>query len=618
MDKFVNNCMIKGMRFVFLALFMCVCQGVFASPVNVELLNEESTIQPGRPFTVGVRFILEEGWHAYGKESIEQGLAPEIQWSLPKDFKVSKLEWPIAKKYKSEETVFFGYENEVVLLATIIPPSILETHSVAINAQVLCVVCDNNTCVPSATDLSLTVPVASMNPIEHHENGAIIRYARALIPPAMEKKKMTLTSTDNEFQGGFGLALGLAFLGGLILNLMPCVLPVISFKILSFVKMSGQNRSLIFKHGLAFSAGVVISFWVLAGAILWLRSYGQVVGWGFQLQDPLFVAGLAAVIFLFSLSLFSLFEMGAGIASKAGSAQKKAEGLLSSFFSGVLATTIATPCTGPFLGTAVGFAVTLSTPLALLIFTSLGLGMASPYLLIGAFPSLIRFLPRPGNWMVTFKEILGFVMLATVLWLVWVFVAQTDGMALYYLLAGFFFLSIGGWIYGKWGSPVNKRITRSLSMCIAMMFLVMGSYTIYHASRNVSVSEINEGSEVAMADVHEETATWLRFSPDRLQSLLDAGIPVFVDFTAKWCLICQTNHYSLTTDEVDRTFTENGIVRMKADWTKNDPAITEELRKFGRNGVPLYVIYTPTGEPKVLPQVLTADIVLDTIRDIKR
>jgi thiol:disulfide interchange protein len=605
--------MIKGMRFVFLALLMCVCHGVFASPVTVELLNEETTVQPGRPFTVGVRFVLEEGWHAYGKESIDQGLAPEIHWTLPKDFVVSDLEWPVAKKYKSDETVYFGYEKDFVLLVTITPPSTISTHSIPINAQVLCVVCDNSTCLPSATDLTLSIPVGVLHPLEHRENGTLIRYAKALIPPAPAKKVVM----DNEFKGGFGLALVLAFFGGLILNLMPCVLPVISFKILSFVKMSGQNRSLIFKHGLAFSAGVVISFWVLAGAILWLRSYGQVVGWGFQLQDPLFVGTLAAVIFLFSLSLFSLFEMGAGIASKAGSAQKKADGLVSSFFSGVLATTIATPCTGPFLGTAVGFAVTLSTPLALLIFTALGLGMASPYLLIGAFPQLIRFLPKPGNWMVTFKEVLGFVMLATVLWLVWVFVAQTDGMALFFLLGGFFFLAIGGWIYGKWGSPINKRITRSISMSIAMVFLAMGGYTIYHASRNVTPPEAI-GTEVAMADPQEEAATWLRYSPERLQNLLNSGVPVFVDFTAKWCLICQTNHYSLSTAEVDRTFTENGIVRMKADWTKNDPMITEELRKFGRNGVPLYVIYMPNGEPKVLPQVLTADIVLDCIHDIKR
>jgi thiol:disulfide interchange protein len=614
MHKFVNGSIIKRVGISFLLIFLCLVQGAFASPVTVELLNEESTVQPGHPFTVGVRFKLEDGWHTYGKESSDLGLAPEIQWTLPEDFQISDLEWPLAKRYKSETLVTFGYENEFVLLATVTPPSSLAVDSIPLSAKVLWVACDDNTCMPGEAEPTLTIPVSPLEPLEDLVNGAVIRYARGLIPPKIEKKPIT----DNAFHGGFGLALGLAFLGGLILNLMPCVLPVISFKILSFVKMSRQNRSLIFKHGLAFSFGVILSFWVLAGFILWLRSYGHVVGWGFQLQDPLFVAILASVIFLFSLSLFSLFEMGAGIASKAGSAHNKGEGLISSFFSGVLATTIATPCTGPFLGTAVGFAVTLSAPLALLIFTSLGLGMAMPYLLIGAFPSLIRFLPKPGNWMITFKEILGFVMLATVLWLVWVFVAQTSGMALFLLLVGFLLLSIGGWVYGKWGSPIRKRTTRIISMCIALVFLGLGGYTIYHASRDQTFVEAHDNHEIAMVDTHAEPVTWLRFSPERLQNLIDMGIPVFVDFTAKWCLICQANHFALTTPEVDNTFSDNGIVRMKADWTKNDPVITEELRKFGRNGVPLYVIYSPNGETTILPQVLTTDIVLDHIRTVKR
>ncbi len=617
MDKFVNKSMLKTFGIGLFLLFMCLFQGASASPVSVNLLNEEMTVQPGHPFTMGIHFTLDSGWHAYAKDS-DDGLAPQVTFILPKDFTVGDIEWPVAKKFVTEAGTFYGYDSDFTLLITITPPATIEKDSAPMKAQVRWVVCDDKTCMPGAANPTVSLPVSSLTPLPHPQNTASIRYAKALIPPPMEKKTTPIIIDKNAYEGGFFWAISLAFLGGMILNLMPCVLPVISFKILSFVKMSGQKRSLIFKHGLAFSAGVVLSFWVLAGAILWLRSYGQVVGWGFQLQDPLFVAALAAVIFLFSLSLFSLFEMGAGIASKAGAQQGKAEGLVSSFFSGVLATTIATPCTGPFLGTAVGFAVTLSAPLAMLIFTSLGLGMASPYLLIGAFPSLIRFLPKPGNWMITFKEILGFVMLATVLWLVWVFVAQTDGMALFALLVGFLFLALAGWVYGKWGSPVNQRITRTIGMGIALALLTVGGYTIYQASRSTPIPEIAMDSEIAMADPKVETATWLRFHPTRVQNLLDAGIPVFVDFTAKWCLICQTNHYSLTVPEVDEMFNDNGIVRMKADWTKNDPLITLELSKFGRNGVPLYVIYMPNGETKILPQVLTADIVLDYIRDVKR
>src|SRR5690606_36560414 len=207
---------------------------------------------------------------------------------------------------------------------------------------------------------------------------------------------------------------------------------------------SGQNRNMVFRHGVAFSLGVLLSFWALAGILLALQAYGKAVGWGFQLQVPLFVAILASVIFVFGLSMFGVFEIGTGFASLAGQAQttkQKNGGLTGSFFSGILATAVATPCTGPFLGTAVGFAVTLPALQALLIFSALGLGMAFPYLLLGTFPSLLRFMPKPGNWMIVFKEAMGFVMVATVLWLLWVFGAQTDAAAMVYLLTGFLFLS---------------------------------------------------------------------------------------------------------------------------------------------------------------------------------
>lgn len=440
---------------------------------------------------------------------------------------------------------------------------------------------------------------------------------------AMADEIPTLTPNTHEFQGGFFLALGLAFLGGLILNLMPCVLPVISFKILSFVKMAGESRSLIFRHGVAFSIGVLVSFWTLAGVLLILQSYGRSVGWGFQLQEPLFVAILAAIIFVFGLSLFGVFELGAGFASKAGQAQVKTsgktEGLKASFFSGILATAVATPCTGPFLGTAIGFAVTLPAPLAMLIFTSLGLGMSSPYLLVGAFPGLLRFFPKPGNWMITFKEIMGFIMLATVLWLLWVFSAQTSAIALFLLIAGFFFLSLGSWVYGKWGSPVNKKISRLISSTIALSCLAFGGYTIYQASNTVFIPDnLDFETEIAMANDQDPLLRWEKFSPTRIAELQKQGTPVFVDFTAKWCLICQANHLTLSTDEVVNKFADLGVVKMKADWTKNDPVITKELAKFGRNGVPLYVLYFPNSDraPEILPQTLTPGIVLEHLERV--
>jgi thiol:disulfide interchange protein DsbD len=425
-------------------------------------------------------------------------------------------------------------------------------------------------------------------------------------------------SNAPQFEGGFLLALVFAFAGGLLLNLMPCVFPVISFKALSFVKLAGENRSLVFKHGIAFSLGVLVSFWVLAGILLGMQAYGHSVGWGFQLQQPLFVAILASVILLFGLSMFGLFEMGAGFASKAGQAQvsNKASGLASSFFSGILATAVATPCTGPFLGTAVGFAVTLPPFLAMIVFTTLGLGMAAPYLLLGACPGLLKFVPRPGKWMITFKEIMGFVMMATVLWLLWVFATQTDAFAVWQLLIGFFFMAIGCWIYGKWGTPANKKIVRTFSYVYAAAFLMLGGYFVLLPSLNAA----KDNELIALADNAGHESKWEPFSPQRVEELRKKGIPVFIDFTAKWCLICQANHLVLSVDSVEKKFDELGVVRMKADWTKSNPVITEELKKYGRNSVPLYLLYDGSSSVSaaILPQVLTPDIVLDHLSKIHK
>lgn len=429
----------------------------------------------------------------------------------------------------------------------------------------------------------------------------------------------TLTpQNDFEFQGGIALAIVFAFLGGMILNLMPCVLPVISFKILSFVKLAGESRKLIFRHGLAFSFGVLLSFWVLAGVLLTLQAYGRTVGWGFQLQEPLFVATLATVLLVFALSLFGLFEIGTSMISMASQApSNKNNGLFGSFLNGVLATAVATPCTGPFLGSAVGFAVTLSAPLALLIFTSLGLGMSLPYLILAAFPSLLRFLPRAGNWMITFKEVMGFLMLATVLWLIWIFGAQTNSLAISILLAGFFFMAIACWIYGRWATPLKKRMTRTIGLIAALGFFAVGTYAV--AMSTSSWVEVMGGESSVTANATANADEWEEFSAERVAELRKQGIPVFVDFTAKWCLICQVNHAVLTTKEVDKTFHDKGVVKMKADWTKRDNAIAAELRKFGRNSVPLYVLYgnDEAVQPQILPQVLTPETVIDSLKQIE-
>lgn len=694
-------------------------------PVHVNLIYENETIQPGRPFWVAVQMKIADNWHSYWKNPGEAGMAASIVWDLPEGFTAGPIQWPYPKRLVSEMGVGFGYEGNVDLLVEITPPATQAPQApVTIGAKVNWLVCSDASCLPGeSTAPAVTIPTSPDAPQAKTQWIEEFSRARSSLPKKVSKlnakrknhlvelqvdtsrdhvasadffpeKKKTIDSdakitlskdpgTPGKYvvvmnetakaehlkgvlvlfdgvnsqaidaleidvpifedkaapevlsmaespikaipmppQGDIavhhsenltlGLALAMAFVGGMILNLMPCVLPVISLKIFSFIKMAGKSRKIMLKHGLLFAAGVLASFWLLAGVMLALQAYGSSVGWGFQLQEPLFVGVLASLLLVFGLSLFGVFELGTSVMSAAGRVSvEKDTGLWGSFMSGVLATAVATPCTGPFLGSAVGFAVTLSPLPAMMIFTFLGLGMAFPYLLLSTFPELLRFVPKPGPWMVTFKEVMGFFIMATVLWLVWVFGAQTSNIGVFLLLAAFFFLALGSWIYGKWGSPVKKKTTRMISYALATACVVIASYAIIN-SATFSVSPYNEKGEVAEGG-------WEAFSPERVAELQKQGIPVLVDFTAKWCLICQANHVVLDMQDVAKEIADAGAVKMVADWTRNDPVITEELRKFGRNSVPLYVIYHPDSSksPVVLPQVLTPDAVRNGLETVK-
>lgn len=432
-----------------------------------------------------------------------------------------------------------------------------------------------------------------------------------------EGKSLQDGLADSDVLDSVLLAMGLAFLGGIILNLMPCVLPVVALKVLDFVNLAGKDRWHTLKHGLIFSLGVLVSFWVLAIVLLLLQTLGQSVGWGFQLQEPIFVAALALLMVVFSLSLFGVFEMGTLFASWAGQKEARSQSAssassgssFSAFFSGVLATAVATPCTGPFLGSAIGFAVTLPPAGSLAIFTALGLGMALPYLLLTAFPQLLRFVPRPGKWMETFRQAMGFMMLLAALWLAWVFSSQTTDPALILLLLAFFAAGLACWILGKWATPFASRASRLVSWGLVLLLAFFTFQVVSLASSLEHRPEQGQSrSEIAESD-------WEPFSSQRLEALRKAGTPVFIDFTAKWCLTCQVNHVSLTTSQVEAKMKEKGIVKMKADWTQKDPEITAELKKWGRSSVPLYILYG--GEtPKILPQTLTPNNVIQSLDEL--
>lgn len=416
------------------------------------------------------------------------------------------------------------------------------------------------------------------------------------------------------------LMLGLAFVGGLILNLMPCVLPVLSLKIFDFVKRAGQSRWKIFSHGLTFTAGVLVSFWVLAGLLLILRRGGQELGWGFQLQSPAFLIVLCALFFFFSLNLFGVFELGYMFTRIGGTGTQS--GHAGSFFAGVTATVVATPCTAPFMGSAMGYAFSQPAYYAMSVFTSLGLGMAAPYLVLSGFPGLMRFLPKPGAWMEHLKQFMGFPLLATAIWLAWVLGHQAGVDALVALLFLLLLAGISAWILGKWTALHRTMPVRIIAGVVALAIFVPAFILVLVSLdqiRNVRPPPGSGGGSNPGSVVNQSGIAWEPFSEERLTSLTSEGKPVFIDFTADWCLSCKVNEkVAFNSQEVTQKFRDLGIAVLKADWTLRDEAISRALSKYGRNSIPLYVLYGGKGPDDyvLLPEVLSPGILLDALKKV--
>ncbi|HEU5283756.1 MAG TPA: protein-disulfide reductase DsbD domain-containing protein [Burkholderiales bacterium] len=400
-------------------------------------------------------------------------------------------------------------------------------------------------------------------------------------------------------RAGLVAALLLAFGGGLLLNLMPCVFPVLAIKVLGVVQQSHGRPARLRSHGLLFALGVLLSFWTIAGLLLALRAQGAALGWGYQLQSPAVVAALALLFFVLALNLSGVFQIGGALQSVAGNVRARgahADALLT----GVLATAVASPCTAPFMGAALGFALVQPAPDAMLVFTALALGMAAPYLLLCFVPQLMRRLPRPGPWMETLKQLLAFPLYATVVWLAWVLGQQVgiDGAAR--LLAGLVLVGAALWTFGHWAHAARGARTGARAVALALFL----------AGIAVAWPDPRAGQPAQAAQ-----SAWRPWSEEAVRGALAQGRPAFVDFTAAWCVTCQVNkRLVLSAQAVDRRFAELGIARFRADWTNRDPAITAALARMNRSGVPVYALYSPAGgAPVLLPEVLTRRLVLDAL-----
>jgi thiol:disulfide interchange protein DsbD len=400
-------------------------------------------------------------------------------------------------------------------------------------------------------------------------------------------------------------ASGLAFLGGLLLNLMPCVFPVLFLKGLALVNSGNEERHKMRAHGFAYTAGILVSFWLLVGVLLGLRAAGGTLGWGFQFQSPVFLALMAGLLFFLGLSLAGQFEIGLSLTSAGGSLAAK-QGYTGSFFTGVLAVIVATPCTAPFMGAAIGYAMGQSAAVTFAVFTALALGLAAPYVALTLQPAWTRLLPRPGAWMEVLRQAVSVPIFATVIGLAWVLAKAYGASVLAALLGSFLLLAVAGWFLGRWPAKRWSTVVAALILLGVTVLSVVAPEKLAVASETSSTPQAS--------------GLWQPWSSDGVSRSLAAGQPVFVDFTASWCLSCQVNEkVALGQPEVERAFQARNVVLMKADWTRHDEAITQALTALGRSGVPAYALYTPgQSEPVMLPEVLTPGIVTDALNGLPK
>jgi thiol:disulfide interchange protein/DsbC/DsbD-like thiol-disulfide interchange protein len=428
-----------------------------------------------------------------------------------------------------------------------------------------------------------------------YEVGATFEAASAQTLTPTPSATMPIPATTNI---GLLAALGMAFLGGLILNLMPCVFPILSMKALGLIEASYSDAKAARAHGLWYGAGVVLSFLALAGLLIGLQAAGAAIGWGFQLQNPAVVVGLAVLMVLIGFNLMGFFEIGTSLQSVGGGAAGKG-GARGSLFTGILAVLVAAPCTAPFMGAALGFAATQSAPVSLLVFAVLGLGFALPFVALTFMPGLLRALPKPGLWMVRLRQALAFPMFATAIWLIWVASAQAGQAGVLAGLVGVMGAGFGVWVARTWTGITGKAVA---------ILSVIGALT--WASLHVLAAP------APTKTAQSEGSFGQAWSPQRVAQLQSEGKTVFVNFTADWCVTCKVNEVGVFADtNVKAALMGDKATYLVADWTSRDTQIAEALASHGRVGVPLYLVYRPgVAEPVILPQILTSGAVLNALK----
>ena len=633
-----------------------------ANPVDtgharISLIKDHSDFVPGTSINMGLKVSMDKGWHTYWKNPGDSGGPIEIDWDLPEGFSVSDIKWPLPEKIEYPPLMTYGYEDFVIYPMVLSIPADYSNDYFEMTADIL--ICAD-VCIPESGKISSnlldiesdsliyewlesipskSIPIKTSLSDDNLEirftfekeikeiyffpdkNNSIDYSSKQNFYKKDDSYFLSIKLFNDEIQNvsgvldidGYGYnvsngmledsnkeglslltALIFALLGGLILNLMPCVFPVISLKVLSFVSMGGSSPRKIRNHALVFTSGVIASFMLIALAIVLLKQAGNFVGWGFQLQSPLIVGMLSMIMVFIALILITDNSFGESL-TKLGNIGTSKNGYYSSFLTGVLAVVVASPCTAPFMGAALGYALIQPSGETIPIFLSLSLGFSLPYLLLAANPKLIDFLPKPGSWMVTLKEFFAFPMLATALWLLWVFSLQVNQVLVIFLLIGWLLLALNFWIFQKNYKTINKIIFLGISVFTIIFFLPE-----------------DDNIEIKQNIIIGSATEWYEGIEDDLRN---KNQPYFINFTAAWCITCQSNEITaFSKDAFKSLLEEKNIEYIKADWTNRNDAITRSLKKYGRSGVPFYVYWEPGFEyPKILPAILTDQIIKNNI-----
>ena len=602
--NFANNCCP-------LATIVCILSTIVASasaqefnmnamePPEASMHYSEGALSENSEITVDI--VIPDNWHVNANVAADEFLKPSSVEIGARGIEFGEPKWPEPiKEYNEvlefENLVFKGHFQIKIPVKAVADGY----DSLTTNATFHYQACDNSICLaPASVDIRIG------------KNKAGISKANS----AADLKKNDEGHGTQEANNAASVALLLffAFVGGIILNLMPCVLPVLSLKLFSLIKQAGQSRSRLVALGIATTAGILASFWTLAGIVAAIKAGGGAAGWGMQFQSPGFIAFMVIILTAFAMSFFGVFEvwLPGSATTKMDAAGHKA-GLVGAFFTGALLVLLSTPCSAPFLGTAMGFAFTASTPVLFLFFTAAGLGLALPYLLVSAFPATLKVLPKPGKWMVTLQKAMGILLLATVAWLLWIVNEQAGEMGVALFVGFILGTVVVSFAIGKIAPPGKNFKSEVLGLTGGAIAFAFAWFTNI-APQYEKV--LDERFNARMAQQVLEGG-WYRYSPELVAEFAKAGKTIFIDATADWCLTCKANEAAVLSDPaLLQKLDSAGVVRMKADWTRETPEVNELLYSMGKSGVPAYAIYPKGDKSKqvVLPELLTSGLILEAI-----